>query len=49
LVIAFTETIVHTIRSIHRNIRNRRGHGALCAIQHLGVMASQADPDGVSA
>ena len=26
-----------------------RGHGALCAIQHLGVVASQAVPEGESA
>jgi len=24
--------------SIHRNRRNGRGHGVLCAIQHLGVV-----------
>ena len=33
----------------HRNRRIGRGHGALCAIQHLGVVASQAAPEGESA
>jgi len=30
----------------HRNRIKGRGHGALCAIQHLGVVASQAAPEG---
>jgi len=33
----------------HRNRIQGRGHGALCAIQHLGVVASQAAPEGESA
>jgi len=41
--------ILHRRFKDHRNRIRGRVHGALCAIQHLGVVASQATPEGESA
>jgi len=38
-----------TPKCLHMNRRKGRGHGALCAIQHLRVVASRAAPERESA